>query len=1384
MKSLADGFANPPPSARPHTWYHMMNGNISKDGITRDFEELAKAGIGGVTLIDAGFGVPRGNVAFNSEEWFSVVEHAVREAHRLGMETCLENCSGWSSSGGPWVTPELAMKTVVWSETKASGPTEFSGILPRMAEDNGFHADIAVLAFRTPPAELSGDPLRIADAAKKTFAKRDKLDIRFDRLSPTPHAKPGQAIEPDGIVDLTTLVAADGRLDWDVPDGEWTILRFGFICNGRCNHPATETGKGLEIDKLAPAAAEKHFDRYLGRICDRLGPLAGNVPNGLNAVLIDSYEVGCQNWTQGFESEFEKRTGYPIRRWLPVLAGRVVGTTEGSERFLEDFRRTIADLFAANYARRYAEMCHSRGLQLQIEPYGDCPADDQQYGSAADVPMSEFWSQADRGPNWTDTRNSRCAAHISHIWGKRIAAAESFTGNPDCGSRWLTTPFGIKAQCDRAYANGVNRIVYHRFVHQPWAHEPRLPGMTMGRYGMHFDRTQTWWPHVGPWLRYQARCQWMLQEGTFCADVLFYCGEESPNGCDYDTRRLAGWDWDICPAEALEKLDVHGGRIVAPGGVSYALLVLPDCGFMGVRDLWTIERLLDSGAHVCCQARPVRSYGKPVLSGTDAAVRADVARIWAKGVMECPPEEALRHLGIEPDFLSSESEETTGAAFIHRRDAGADWYFVALNNERQKTFEASFRQTGRVPEIWDAETGAIADATAWRVEDGRTVVRLSFPPSGSAFVVFRRKTGCLRNAPFLVVSEPAENIAVPGPWSVAFPIEWYTGGSAVKEREWPDLRDWTTDDDPDIRYFSGTATYSAKVRVPPRTGGRVFLDLGEVKHFAVVTVNGRRHPALWRPPFRVDVTDDLSPGETEIDLRIDVTNLWPNRLIGDDFMEEDCEWISPDDGNRKCGLREIPEWVNRGGASPTGRHTFTTWRHWTRDDAPLPSGLLGPVGIESRSPVSAAPGGDPRIAAVLEAAREHGAEVTDVKQTGGCVRVDYVLRPTEESFIRCLVAFPAETPWSGRFWGFGNGGAAGNVWVDEEAIRRGDVAAHTDLGTSKGAWSKREVIKDFGWRATHLMTVSAKAMTEAYFGRKPSKCYFFGSSTGGGQGFHEALRFPEDYDGIVAYVPANTRLPLHIYFAWNNRLMRDEAGNMVFSQEEFDAVGQAAIDWFSDKDIPEFRGRFLSETRYDPVAEKGVLALASQRVPSLADPDKLERLHKMFTGPVLGGRQIHAGVPFSGLLKDCFGNQWLLEWHLGEGRAAHTVTDAELLRFSEDFGPDCDACGEGFARFAARGGKMLVFGGLEDSIVPCFSIADWCGRAAKECGGEDQLSKSCRLYLLPGRGHGPTSGRGCGNVIGDRDLIVRWVENGERPAEVVAELNGGGSMPVRPWKST
>jgi hypothetical protein len=950
-QSLEAGFRDPPASARPHTWYHLMNGNVTRAGITRDFEALATAGIGGATLIDVASGIPAGDLAFNSEDWFGLVEHAASEARRLGLELCLENCSGWSAAGGPWVTPDLAMKSLVWTETRATGPARFSGVLPRTSQDNGFYRDIAVLAFPTPAAELAGNPLRIADHAKKIFADRDKNDFRFDNLAATPEAAAGQAIDGASLVDLSSAMASDGSLDWQMPGGDWTILRFGYICNGVCNHPATAQGVGLEIDKLSAAAAEAHFDRYMARICDRLGPLAGNVTSGLNAVLIDSHEVGCQNWTDGFEAAFGETAGYPLRPWMPVLAGRVVGDTGSSERFLEDFRRVIADLFAKNYAGRYAEKCHARGLQLQIEPYGNCPSDDLQYGAAADVPMAEFWSRAALGDHSVDTRNSRMAAHLAHVWGRRVAAAEAFTGDPAVGSRWLTTPFTIKAQGDRAFANGINRVVYHRFVHQPWTDVDRLPGMTMGKYGMHFDRTQTWWQHVGPWLLYQARCQWMLQEGTFCADVLFFGGDEAPNGVGYDSQPLGGHGWDICATEALEALTVSNGRIVAPGGVSYALLALPSRAFASARALRAVERLLDAGARVCCEQRPTRAYGAPGQSGADETIRADVARIWANGVMECAPAAALQRLGIERDFRVPEAVERAGASFIHRRDGSADWYFVALNNEETIEFEASFREAGRVPEIWNAETGEIAEAALWRVESGRTTVALSLPPSGSVFVVFRTSASSPSSS-----SSPSSATLVSGPWQVTFPVAWYSGGAAVKTRDWPALQDWTSDDDPDIRYFSGTATYRTSFELKMENGklpGQVMLDLGDVRNFAEVTVNGKTFPVLWRPPYRVDITDALPQAEDatnefsifNFQFSIRVTNLWPNRLIGDDFLEDDCNWRSGTNGDRRDGLWSIPDWVTRGEPSPTGRHTFTTWRHWTKDDTPLPSGLLGPVTV-------------------------------------------------------------------------------------------------------------------------------------------------------------------------------------------------------------------------------------------------------------------------------------------------------------------------------------------------------------------------------------------------------------------------------------------------------
>ena len=1170
--ALEEGFKTPPNSAKPHTWYHMMNGNVTKEGITCDFEALAKAGIGGVQMFDAGCAIPPGPLKFNSDDWFDMFAHAHREAKRLGLEICIPNCSGWSSSGGPWNPPANGMKVIRFTETAAKGPSRFSGKLPRTKKDNGFYDDIAVLAYPTPKGNAN-----ISHLAEKMFAsrgsvKRDTKPVAQDALV----AKDAvidltSKMKKDGSLDdLTSKMKKDGSLEWDVPAGDWTILRIGYICNGRCNHPASEKGRGLEVDKLSASAMDYHFDQYVTRLCKTLGIEPGKIgETGFNNILVDSYEVGMQNWTQGFDKTFEKRMGYSLTRYLPVFAGRIVGSVEETERFLEDFRRVVADLFAENYAGRLTELCHQHGLLCSIEPYGNCPADDLQYGQDIDVPMAEYWSTAARGAHHSGgIGNSRLAATLAHVWGRRYAATESFTASPGPGGRWLTTPYHIKAQGDKVFAAGINRIIYHRFTHQPWPGNKYVPGMTMGRWGMHLDRTQTWWPLAGDWFRYQTRCQWMLQEGKFAADVLFWCGEAVPLG-GTDTRLPAGYDYDYCATKAFMGLKVVNGRVVTPGGVSYALLVLPKTDTMSEACVKKVGELLAAGAKISSVSRPVRAPGlrgwngracRPATAADGTGCRpyqALVDSVWTKGVIAKNAADAIAELGIAPDFTTA----TPDASWIHRRSADADWYFVALDNAAPTKFEASFRQTGRVPEVWNAETGCIRDASAWREENGRTIVSLDYPISGSAFVVFRRTSSAaphvtgvkatvstrpdpaLEEKPHTLVIKKAEygvfdsgrpdcadvtklikpgvtiyvnnttmggdpifgqvkrfearytlngkaksdivaegakyclpkgaqligawyglidpewrapegstvvdvteklaslvkngtidvavenelagcdplfktvkkmivtyvydgkettvtfrehdsfklpankiapppppdwewkcgkilawqpmsadiamsdgttktvttlppaNVIVPGPWNVAFPAGWDAPASATFDSLIP----WNEHTDNGIKYFSGTATYTKRIacekaRALVAQSDRVMLDLGVVKNFAEVTVNGKKFPVLWKPPFRLDITDAVK-GKDAIDLEIKVTNLWPNRLIGDDTLyADDCEWMGKTRrGVKEFGVREIPQWVKEGKPSPTGRHTFTTWRHWSKEDDLLPSGLIGPV---------------------------------------------------------------------------------------------------------------------------------------------------------------------------------------------------------------------------------------------------------------------------------------------------------------------------------------------------------------------------------------------------------------------------------------------------------
>jgi hypothetical protein len=849
---IEKSFVKPPDSARPHTWWHWMNGNITKEGITADLEAMARVGVGGAQIFNAGEGIPHGPIQFNSPEWIGLVKHSAKEARRLGLEICIHNCAGWSSSGGPWNTPENSMKVVVTSEQQVKGPARFDGALAQPTSKLNFYRDIAVLAFRTPVgervrmcdakpviavSEAKQDAYRVADGNAGTavqfglpkpqapafiqFSFAQPFTARMLALTPGPgmqgcsgridasddgkafqtvdtfsmsrgsevrtfafkpvtakafrtlflsashkmtrlgiaevdlSAKVGVEnlagkifldrggdvrgdaaadIEPDAVVqgekvvDLTAKLTAEGRLAWDVPEGEWTILRLGYTANGRNNHPAPAEGTGLECDKLSKEAAQAHWDGHMGKILAELGKYAGQAESGLNNVLIDSYEVGSQNWTRGFADAFKRRRGYDLTRFLPALTGRVVDTPEVTERFLWDFRRVIADLFAENYSGQFAEMAHRAGLQYSVEPYGNCPSDDLQYGSYGDIPMSEFWPGNDSNPG-----NAKLAASVAHVYGKKYVGAESFTASPEAG-KWLKDPYSIKAQGDAVYCAGVNRIIYHRYAHQPWTEPTRYPGMTMGQWGTHFERSVTWWEQGRDWLAYQARCQYLLQEGRFVADVCFYSGEGAPNSLR-GGGLPPGYDYDGCDTAALKLMTVKDGRIVLPSGMTYRVLALPGDTAMTPAVLTTIQALADAGATIV-GPKPERS---PSLSGypaCDAEVKRLAGALWGKGVRDQSPADALAALGVKPDFACTNAQSRVMS--IHRVIEGADVYFVSNQKPVADDVTCTFRVSGKAPELWHPDTGAIEPAPVYAEQDGRTSVPLRFDPAGSVFVVFRK----------------------------------------------------------------------------------------------------------------------------------------------------------------------------------------------------------------------------------------------------------------------------------------------------------------------------------------------------------------------------------------------------------------------------------------------------------------------------------------------------------------------------------------------------------------------------------------------------------------------------------------------------------------------
>ncbi|MCC6729311.1 MAG: hypothetical protein IT208_08220 [Chthonomonadales bacterium] len=717
--ALARGFREPPASARPWVYWFWLNGNITREGITADLEAMRRAGIGGVLIMEVDQGAPLGPVAFASPAWRDLFQHVCAEANRLGIEVNMNDDAGWNGSGGPWITPDLAMQKLVWSEAEVSGPGRVAATLPRPPTVAGHYRDVALLAFPTP------SDYRIPDLAGKSALTRQDQPPR----AVYPSAPEGAAVARGEIVDLTGRMAPDGRVEWEAPAGRWTLLRLGHTCTGAVNAPAPESGRGLECDKLSKEGAEAAFAGLMGKLIADVGPLAGRT---LVRTHIDSWENGSQNWTPRFREEFLRLRGYDPLPYLPAMTGRVVESAEVSERFLWDVRQTVADLIHDNYAGHIRDLAHQHGLGLSIEAYGDTTCDDMTYAGRADEPMAEFWSWSEYGAAGTLVEMTSAA----HVYGKPIVGAEAFTASD--GERWQAHPGGIKALGDWAFAQGINRFVVHRYALQPW--RDRRPGMSMGPWGLHYERTQTWWDQSTAWHRYVSRCQYMLRQGLFVADVLYLQPEGAPRAfappppVSGAASPRPGYNYDGCTPEALlTRVAVKGGRLVLPDGVSYRALVLPAVEVMTPTLLRRVKQLADAGATVI-GPKPSRSPSLAGFPACDAEVKRLADALWGSGrvITGRTVDRVLASRGIPPDFRADRVLN-----WIHRRAGADDIYFVANGRRQAVNAYCRFRVTGKRPELWRADTGSMEPAPVYRESGGVTEIPIRLDPGGSVFVVFR-----------------------------------------------------------------------------------------------------------------------------------------------------------------------------------------------------------------------------------------------------------------------------------------------------------------------------------------------------------------------------------------------------------------------------------------------------------------------------------------------------------------------------------------------------------------------------------------------------------------------------------------------------------------------
>jgi len=904
--NLIKSFISPPDAVKPRVYWWWLFNRVDKAGITRDFEQFKAKGISGVNLISTGGyagKTPLLGVKYLSPEWWELFRYTVKEAKRLNIELGFNLSAGGWTMEGPWVTKDNAMKKIVSAELRVFGPTQFSGKLPQPETVDAYYHDICVQAFR------------VLDNTKN--------------------------IDPKSVIDITDRLMPDGQLKWEVPIGQWVILRNGYTLTGELwskwhAYPTTpqadtfEGGEGYEIDYLKTAALDDHFE-HLGRlVLDEAKKAGGH----LAYFWSDSWECGKLTWTQDFANQFTRFRGYDLKPYMPVLAGYIVENAEVTARFQDDFDRTIQDCIAENFYGHFMDLCHKNGLKVGNEaggPNNIPPIDALKNLGYCDIPAGEFWVNGHRNAQngYNQDRSLRLnlkqTATAAHIYGKLEAMAEAFTMMDGDATHWALGPADLKPYANDAFCEGINRFMLHQSTCQPPS--DGKPGYEFCA-GQHFTPNLTWWEQSPAFLTYLSRCQYMLQQGTFVADVCFYLGERPPTLAPpkYIVSSLgSGYDCDYCNSDVLlNRMSVKGGRIVLPDGMSYRLLVLQNCTSpskeisdkvgnyqslsvssvpstaMSIEVIKKLRKLILAGATVVGPP-PANTGGLKNYPECDIQLKKIADEIWGnldgkiqterrfgKGrvIWGKTPREILLADDITPDFtFNGQAESPEQFDYIHRKNGGTDIYFVINRTNESVKRNFTFRISGKQPEIWNAVTGETYQATKFNQDRTNTTLSLDLDKFSSYFIVFQKSVSLnAEGSGKLNFPELKELTKLSGPWQISFDPEW--GGPDTVT--FPELMDWTDRPEEGIKHYSGKAIYKKMFDLAKFSDGnwkamskseRLFLDLGAINNVAEVRLNGVKLGVLWCAPWRVEITDAVKPRENV--LEVDVINLWANRVIGD-----------------------------------------------------------------------------------------------------------------------------------------------------------------------------------------------------------------------------------------------------------------------------------------------------------------------------------------------------------------------------------------------------------------------------------------------------------------------------------------------------------------------